>query len=144
MDDYPHGGKLVRILDANANRAREGIRVVEDYCRFVLDNAELSRALKWMRHDVTEQMNALFATSSLVQARDSESDVGAPGRDIPEGAETEPAQIVLANIKRVQEALRCLEEYSKAIDARVSERFKKMRFDLYSLEKELLPILDGR
>src|SRR5437764_734146 len=38
-----------RVLDAAANRAREALRVVEDYCRFVLDDALLSGELKQLR-----------------------------------------------------------------------------------------------
>jgi thiamine-phosphate pyrophosphorylase len=131
--------KILRILDANANRAREGLRVVEDYCRFVLDDAELSSAIKRMRHDVTDQMNAMGTASALLEARDSESDVGASEPEPT--AQPAVADVVMANIKRAQEALRCLEDYSKALDAARSEMFKKIRFELYALEKKLLPLL---
>jgi thiamine-phosphate pyrophosphorylase len=131
--------KILRILDANANRAREGLRVVEDYCRFVLDDADLSSAIKSMRHDVTEQMMAIDTASALLGARDSESDVGASEPEPT--AQPAVADVVMANIKRAQEALRCLEDYSKALDAARSEMFKKIRFELYALEKKLLPLL---
>lgn len=131
--------KILRILDANANRAREGLRVVEDYCRFVLDDADLSSAIKRMRHDVTDQMNAIGAASALLEARDSESDVGA--REPEPTARPAVADVVMANIKRAQEALRCLEDYSKALDTARSQMFKNIRFELYSLEKRLLPLL---
>jgi thiamine-phosphate pyrophosphorylase len=131
--------KILRILDANANRAREGLRVVEDYCRFVLDDAELTAALKRMRHDITDEMNAIGTASALLEARDSESDVGA--REPETNTQPVPRDVVMANIKRAQEALRCLEDYSKTLDTKCAEMFKNIRFELYSLEKRLLPLL---
>jgi thiamine-phosphate pyrophosphorylase len=136
--------KILRILDANANRAREGLRVVEDYCRFVLDDAELSSAIKTMRHDITARLKAIAGASTLLGARDSESDVGAQEPEASPTARQTPADVVVANIKRAQEALRCLEEYSKALDTASAEAFKKLRFDLYALEKRLLPLLGER
>ena len=137
-------GKIFRILDANANRAREGLRVVEDYCRFVLDDEELSAELKRMRHDVTQQVSAIGTTSALLQARDSESDVGANEPEPAQRDQAQPAQVVLANIKRAEEALRCLEEYSKALDTACAESFKRIRFELYTLEKKVAPRLGER
>ena len=133
--------RILRILDANANRAREGLRVVEDYCRFVLDDAELSSAIRNMRHGVTEQVNAIGMTSALLEARDSESDVGTQEPEASLTARQAPADVVVANTKRAQEALRCLEEYSKTLDTTSAEAFKKLRFDLYTLEKRLIPLL---
>jgi len=136
--------KILRILDANANRAREGLRVVEDYCRFVLDNEEMSAELRKMRHDVTQRVNVIVSRSDLLGARDSESDVGAGKPEAVQSDQAKPAQVVVANIKRAEEALRCLEEYSKALDATCAENFKQIRFELYTLEKKLTPILDYR
>jgi len=134
-------GKILRILDANANRAREGLRVVEDYCRFVLDDEELSGELKRMRHDVTRLIDAVGTRSELLQARDSESDVGANGPEATQSDQAQPGRVVVANIKRAEEALRCLEEYSKSLDATSAESFKKLRFEVYTLEKRLVPLL---
>ncbi len=128
-------------MDANANRAREGLRVVEDYCRFVLDDADLSSAIKNMRHDITDHLKGIVGASALLGARDSESDVGAQEPEASPTARQAPADVVVANIKRAQEALRCLEEYSKSLDAPSADAFKRMRFDLYALEKRLLPLL---
>jgi len=135
-------GKVLRILDANANRAREGLRVVEDYCRFLLDDAELSTAIKRMRHDVTDQMKAIAPASALLAVRDSESDVGAGEPEAT--AQPAPRDVVMANMKRAQEALRCLEDYSKTLNTACAEMFKKIRFELYSVEKRLLPLLSER
>jgi len=136
--------KLLRILDANANRAREGLRVVEDYCRFVLDDADLSSAIKTVRHEITDHLNAIAGAATLLGARDSESDVGAQEPEAGPPTRQTPADVVRPNIKRAQEALRCLEEYSKTLDTTSAEAFKKLRFDLYTLEKRLLPLLSER
>jgi thiamine-phosphate pyrophosphorylase len=65
----------LRILDAAANRATEGLRVVEDYFRFALDDAHLTNLCKQLRHDLAE---ALRCISSLQRhcARDTNADVG--------------------------------------------------------------------
>jgi len=44
--------KVYRILDANVNRAAEGIRVVEDICRFNFENENLTKKLRKTRHKV--------------------------------------------------------------------------------------------
>jgi thiamine-phosphate pyrophosphorylase len=137
-------GKILRVLDANANRAREGLRVVEDYCRFVLDDEDLSGDLKRMRHDVTHSIGAIGMTSELLRARDSESDVGANGREELQSDAKQPAQVVVANIKRAEEALRCLEEYSKAFDATCAFFNDTATTEIYTLEKRLLPLLSER
>ncbi len=59
---------LARILDAAANRAREGLRVVEDYARFVLDDPGLTRRLKEVRHRLAEALRALDP-EMLISAR---------------------------------------------------------------------------
>ena len=118
--------------------------MVEDYCRFVLGDAELSSAIKRMRHDVTTHVNAIVEGSTLLGARESESDVGATEVEGSQAAQQAPADVVVANLKRAQEALRCLEEYSKSLDAACAGMFRKIRFDLYALEKRLLPLLGER
>ena len=130
---------VLRILDANANRAREGLRVVEDYCRFVLENEGLSGAIKQARHRITARV-AEMASAELLDVRDSESDVGAHGSEPSHEENVAAEQIVTANMKRAQEAVRCLEEYAKTLDVGQAEGFKRIRFELYTLEKKVLPV----
>ena len=66
---------LGRILDASANRAREGLRVVEDYVRFVLDDPGLTRRLKEVRHRLGEAVRGLDP-ELLIGSRDTRGDVG--------------------------------------------------------------------
>jgi thiamine-phosphate pyrophosphorylase len=128
----------LRIIDANLNRAGEGLHLLEEMARLTLDDAELTRKLKTMRHEVLR--GDLAFNKELIQARDSESDVGADievpgeeGRGLP--------IIVVANAHRVQEALRILEEMARVPDKTLPldpEKFKKARFDLYTIERALL------
>ena len=129
-------GQALRIIDANINRLGEGLRVLEDVARLVLDDAVLSQQLKNMRHEMVK--GDLILNKQLIQARNSEGDVGI---DIEVSGEEErkdlPA-IVVANSRRVQEALRVMEELSKTTEVNLdSEKFKKARFELYTIEKKL-------
>ena len=122
-----------RILDANANRAREGLRVVEDYCRFVLDDRHLTEETKQIRHALNDALGML-----PVQARDTTHDVGVSVSTSQEGIRTSPLHVLKANIKRVQEALRSIEEYAKFALTNTGQPFEKLRYRSYTLERMLL------
>ncbi len=131
----PGGGvDLARILDASANRAREGLRVVEDYVRFALDDPGLTRRLKEVRHRLAEAERGLDA-ALLVEARDTREDVGTHIMTTSEQVRENPRAVLAANFKRIAEALRSLEEYSKLIDVWLAGRFEVLRYDLYTIEK---------
>jgi thiamine-phosphate pyrophosphorylase len=128
-----------RIIDANLNRAGEGLHFLEELARLVLNDAALTQQLKTIRHEILQGDWAFNQT--LIQSRDSESDVGF---DIEVPAEDEPRELpvaVVANARRVQEALRILEEMAKIPGTTPeldSERFKRARFALYAIEQEVL------
>jgi thiamine-phosphate pyrophosphorylase len=131
--------KIWRVIDANLNRTGEGLRVLEDIARFVLNDATLSQQLKLLRHRLLAGDVPL--NTRLITARDSEGDVGvntlAPGQE--KGKEL-PA-VVVANARRVQESLRIIEELVKTQDITPKldpERFKQARFNLYTIERALL------
>ena len=42
--------KIGRLIDANLNRLKEGIRVIEDINRYIYDDAALSSILKQLRY----------------------------------------------------------------------------------------------
>ena len=131
----PGGGvDLARILDASANRAREGLRVVEDYVRFALDDPGLTRRLKEVRHRLAEAERGLDA-ALLIEARDTREDVGTHIMTTSERVRENPRAVLAANFNRIAEALRSLEEYSKLIDVWLAGRFEVLRYDLYTLEK---------
>ena len=129
-------GQTLRIIDANINRLGEGLRVLEDVARLVLDDAVLSQQLKNMRHEMVK--GDLTLNKQLIQARNSEGDVGI---DIEVSGEEECKDlptIVVANSRRVQEALRVLEELARTSEINLdTEKFKKARFELYTIEKNL-------
>ncbi len=132
-------GQILRIIDANLNRIGEGLRLLEDIARLLLNDATLSQQLKTMRHQMVKGDRSF--NQRLLNARDSESDVGinieAPEQDKQRGLPT----TVVANSRRVQESLRTIEELAKAPGMAIkldSEKFKQARFDLYSIERNLL------
>ncbi len=128
--------QLLRIIDANTNRIGEGLRLLEEVARLLLSDAPLSQQLKGLRHELTK---TAWLPQQLIQARDSEGDVGA-GMEVP-GEEKQrdlPATIV-ANARRVQESLRVMEELAKIPGLSLQpEKFSKARFSIYTIEKTLL------
>lgn len=131
--------KLLRALDANSNRVSEGMRVVEEVVRFVLDDPYLTERLKEMRHLVRErtlQMGGSLA--NLMESRESEGDVGRRLSTTDSAERQNAAGIVAANMRRAQEGLRVLEELATSLDQESSNLFKELRFELYSLEKKII------
>ena len=126
-----------RILDAAANRTREGLRVIEDFVRFGLNDAHLSRILKEHRHELTSIVVQL-PLASLLSARDTIHDVGTTIETPAEYQRDSAVDVVCAAFKRVQEALRTLEEYSKVVDPNLAPRFEQLRYRLYTTEKAVL------
>lgn len=127
-----------RLIDASANRAREGLRVMEDIARFALNDADLTERLKRLRHDLRAQLAALpIRPGDLLAARDTAGDVGTT---IATSAELDRAEgladLGAAAAKRVQEALRTLEEASKSL-GRDGKGFEAARYAAYGLERAL-------
>lgn len=133
--------RLYRILDANFNRAREGLRVAEEVVRFAVDSAPLQKGFKRCRHAVRAALERIGA-SALVRERRSGSDVGR-GRSGLEKAREDLAGVFAANVQRAKESLRALEEFSKLVDARASDQLKGIRFRVYTLEKRALPKMEA-
>lgn len=131
---------VLRILDANFDRAREGLRVLEDIARFGLDDRPLAGLLRGLRHEVGELGRPL--TLELVSARRAESDVGGPSEAKPELARGDLASVAAANARRVQESLRVLEELAKLpgspLGAGAPTSIERARFQVYALERDLL------
>jgi thiamine-phosphate pyrophosphorylase len=137
------GVDLGRILDASANRAREGLRVVEDYARFALDDPGLTRRIKEVRHRLATAIQGLDL-DTLIGSRDTRGDVGTHIMTPTERARENPRAVLIANFKRTAEALRTLEEYGKLIDVWLSGRFEVLRYDVYTLEKLTLTAAGAR
>jgi len=125
-----------RILDANFNRAREALRVLEDYARFALNDADLARAFKADRHLLSTLISRL-ASSNAVLSRDTPRDVGTTIKTKDELARTGLGQIVTAAAKRLTEALRVLDEIAKTASPRIAADIERIRYRQYNLEQTL-------
>ena len=123
---------LYRVIDANLNRLKEGIRVIEDVARYLQNDTPLASRLKTLRHD-----SRIDDLPNLLRARDSLNDVLRPTVQSEMKRDTLES-ILVANYKRAQESSRVLEEMYKVVDPSLSENFKTIRYTLYSLEKEHL------
>lgn len=132
--------ELYRIADANLNRAREGLRVLEEVARFILEDARLTGALKDMRHRLSRVAYDTGTASALINSRDAENDVGASSWTPREKERGSICDLVAANFKRVQEAARVLEEFGKVLGLPAQE-VKVLRFELYTLEKQMWPLV---
>jgi thiamine-phosphate pyrophosphorylase len=131
------------MIDANLNRSSEGLRVLEDVARFLLNNAELTQRLRTLRHDLTRETKSLSV--GLLSGRDADHDVGRPdskdrGLTGKSTSLTSLLDLVTANAKRVEEALRVIEELAKLPEMNSllnSAAFEQARFALYALERDL-------
>ncbi|MEB3229368.1 MAG: thiamine phosphate synthase [Leptolyngbyaceae bacterium] len=124
---------VYRILDANLDRAREGIRTIEEWCRFGLNQPELTEKCKTLR-----QTLALWHTPELRASRNTPDD---PGTDLTHPQEAQRsglAHVLQANFCRIQEALRVLEEYGKLYRDDMATASKQMRYEIYTMESELM------
>ncbi|MBD3806739.1 thiamine-phosphate pyrophosphorylase [Sulfuricurvum sp.] len=128
--------ELLRVVDANLNRLKEGIRVIEDIARYVHNNKDLSTSLKNLRH-----LCQIEPIEELLASRDSANDVLRPTIQ-SEMNRTDLKSIIIANYKRAQESSRVLEELYKIVGPALSEQFKHIRYELYTLEKKNILGLD--
>lgn len=125
--------KNFRIIDANLNRASEALRVLEEVNRFCLDDVELTGKFKQIRHSINNELSGHY--DLLISARNSQNDVG---YSIPNTSErAEICDIIKANFKRVQQALRVLEEYIKLEAPEKASIFESARYKTYNLEKQM-------
>jgi len=124
--------ELFRVCDANLNRLKEGIRVIEDIMRYRDNNKELSRKLKNLRH-----LARIDEYKELLRNRDSINDVLRPTQE-SELNRSDIQSILAANFKRGQESSRVLEELLKLHNISESEKFKHIRYELYDIEKEII------
>ncbi|MCJ7673584.1 MAG: thiamine phosphate synthase [Sedimentisphaerales bacterium] len=124
------------MVDANFNRAREAVRVVEDFCRFALNSASLSERAKQIRHRLSAAIDKLDA-GRLLSSRDTLGDVGV-GKTVEKQLDrTNLKDCLTAGCKRLTEALRTLAEVTRTEDRAAAEAIEKLRYDAYTLEKDI-------
>ena len=129
--------RVVRIMDAAANRGREGLRVVEDYVRFVLDDRHLTEQLKRLRHELTVLLQSHLPWSERMAARETQADVGTTVSMATEWVRQSAAEVAAANFTRFQEALRSLEEFGKVLDGRLAAGVEALRYRSYTLQRAI-------
>jgi len=126
--------RLLRVVDAASNRGREGLRVVEDYARFVLDDRHLTEQLKQLRHQMASLISRIPMSDRLA-ARETQADVGTDVATASERRREDTASVLAANFTRLQESLRSLEEFSKVLDADLAAEFERLRYRTYTLQR---------
>lgn len=129
---------ILRIIDANINRAKEGLRVCEEISRFVLNSPRQTLSFKKVRHRIDSLAGRLAGKKGLFTAREASLDVGKKIY-VNELKRKNLGDIFFANIQRVKESIRVLEEFAKLRDRPAAVNFKKIRYELYELEKKISP-----
>ena len=127
----------LRMIDANFNRAAEGLRVIEDYCRFGLNDRHLSGLCKDLRHELTKALAGL-PTKDLASTRETQRDVGTSLTTKAEGQRQSLLDISAAACQRVQQALRVIEECLKIANGQAAIKVEALRYQTYTLAKALL------
>tara|TARA_B100000579_G_scaffold419308_1_gene417761 strand:- start:399 stop:1436 length:1038 start_codon:yes stop_codon:yes gene_type:complete len=129
----PTDKRVARLIDANLNRAKEGLRVLEDWCRFGLDNKDFILKLKGFRHELGLRHHSIYK-----KARSAKTDKGAKISHPSQKDRNSTLDILFANSSRIQEALRVVEEFSRITDPSLSEKASEIRFEIYQIEIDLL------
>jgi thiamine-phosphate pyrophosphorylase len=125
-----------RIVDANLNRGREALRVLEDYCRFALDDRFLTGQVKESRHALADAAKRL-PESFLLGGRETQHDVGTDVTAAGEYRRGSPREVAAVNLKRLQESLRSLEEYGKLFGPEFAREIETIRYRAYTLERAI-------
>jgi len=128
---------VYRIIDANFNRAREAIRVIEDFCRFALNSGPLTERAKQLRHELSAAIGKLDA-NRLISSRDTPGDVGI-GKTVDKQLQrADLKDCFTAGCKRLTEALRTLAETTQTLNRSVAGTIEKLRYAAYTLEKDIV------
>jgi thiamine-phosphate pyrophosphorylase len=136
---------VIRIIDANLNRLAEGLRVLEEVTRMVLDDAALTEQLKTLRHELIR--GDLLFNTTLLRSRNSANDVGSALEVAGQNRQEDLVSLVVSNSRRAQESLRVLEEISKLPEITSileSNQYKQARFELYTLEQKIVDNLNRK
>jgi len=126
-----------RIIDANFNRAREAVRVIEDYCRFALNCDSLSHRSRQLRHNLCATISELDA-ERLIASRDTVHDVGVGSAVDNQMQRTKLHDCFTAAAKRLPEALRTIAEVAQTINPAIALKIENLRYIAYTLEKDII------
>src|SRR5262245_45054252 len=128
--------RILRVLDANFNRAKEGLRVCEDVCRFFLNKKKSTEGYKTLRHELTAIIHQL-KMDEVIGSRNIDGDVGKESISA-ELKRQKPGDIFYANSQRAKESIRVLEEFSKLQNSNLAQELKKIRYQVYALEQKIV------
>ncbi len=131
----PQDKRIARLIDANLDRAREGLRVIEDWCRFGLERRDLVLSLKDWRHQLSQHHHEIYK-----QARSSSTDQGALINHPAQAKRDLPNDVVSANCSRIQEALRVLEEFTRKSNPDLAKIAAIIRYEIYQVEISILQV----
>ena len=124
--------EFYRIIDANFNRSREGLRVCEDIMRFIYSNPDIALKLKNIRR-LLSRLVAELDRDYLLRSRDTERDKGKFRH--AQGSKFKYDDILRFNFQRASESLRVLEEITQVFKPELKQRFMRLRFKVYNIEK---------
>jgi len=133
---------VYRIIDADFNRAREAARVIEEFCRFVLDSKALTGRIRRIRHELSALVKKLD-DRLLISARDTVGDVGIGGRTDKELGRNHLRDCLTASFKRLPEALRALSEVIATLNPATAQKIEQLRYTAYTLEKDVMLFSDA-
>jgi thiamine-phosphate pyrophosphorylase len=131
----------IRVIDANANRAAEGLRTLEDIARFILNDQVICSSLKGIRHEL-ELCVAAICGNDRYRVRDVVGDVGTSVSTSTEVQRSHVNSIAEAATARTQQAIRVIEEFSKLADEVTAVAVERLRYQLYSANQSLLSRLN--
>jgi thiamine-phosphate pyrophosphorylase len=134
---------VYRIIDANFNRAREAVRVIEEFCRFALNSGSLTARAKQLRHELSAAIGKLDA-GRLISSRDTLGDVGVGKTVDNQLTRTNLSDCFTAACKRLTESLRTLAEMTQTLNSSVAQSIEKLRFSAYTLEKDIILFSDTK
>jgi thiamine-phosphate pyrophosphorylase len=133
--DIPFSGPILRLIDANANRAREALRVLEDYARFVLESEALCAGLKGIRHELSQSLRPWL--DEAIIHRDTPGDLGTTIKTDSERTRPDLSAVIIAAGKRAGEALRAIEEFLKTASPADAAKVESLRYRFYDLEQRI-------
>ena len=125
--------RIAQIIDANLDRAREGLRVLEDWARFGLGHQDFVIKIKNFRQLLGKNHLEIYK-----RYRNNIEDRCKGLSHIEQIKRKDPNEIISSNSARVQEALRVIEEFSRGHNIHLSEIASEIRYEIYTLEIELL------
>ncbi len=134
----PSDNRIAQLIDANLDRAREGLRVMEDWCRFGLKRSDFSIQIKNWRQQLGVLHHNIYREARLT-SNDPAMGVSHPLQKVRET----PEAVFIANSSRVQEALRVIEEFTRITDPKLCEIATKIRYETYEIEIKVLNTTEG-